>query len=334
MSDQKTRISCEIDFDKDGKQNGFLRLPYSVHRSAYGWLPFPVICIKNGEGPTAYLQSGNHGDEYEGQIAFLKLARALEPADVRGRVIIFPTANAPAARAGTRTSPLDGGNLNRSFPGDPDGSPTRMIAHYIESVFLDLADYAFDLHSGGSSLMLIPSIDLMHVEEPRLMRTQLEIGKLFGAPITYVGFGDDDSMMAHWAARRGVPCIGSELGGGGTVTTASLEIAETGIRRALKHVGVLRDDYPVDPPAETRVMKIEGADYYCHATDDGLFEPYVELGAEVETDQPGGAIHFPEQPWREPTIVRFARAGTVICKRLPARTERGDCLFHLATDYQ
>ena len=55
-------ILTTIDYEKEGKQTGYLRLPHSVHRSAYGWLPFPVACIRNGEGPTALLLSGTHGD--------------------------------------------------------------------------------------------------------------------------------------------------------------------------------------------------------------------------------------------------------------------------------
>ena len=93
----RTRIASEVDFDKEGKQHGFLRLPYSTHRSAYGWIPIPISCIKRGEGPTVLLISGNHGDEYEGQVALMKLSRRLEPADVRGRIIILSAANFPAA---------------------------------------------------------------------------------------------------------------------------------------------------------------------------------------------------------------------------------------------
>ena len=59
MSKLVSRISSEIDFNLEGKQVGFLRLPHSVHRSAYGWIPIPVACIKNGEGPTVLLMAGN-----------------------------------------------------------------------------------------------------------------------------------------------------------------------------------------------------------------------------------------------------------------------------------
>src|SRR5579883_2787531 len=111
----KSRIASELDFEKEGKHHGYLRLPHSVHRSAYGWIGIPITCIKNGKGPTVLLVSGNHGDEYEGQVTLMKLTRELTADMVTGRIIILSAANFPAAMAGMRTSPIDEGNLNRSF---------------------------------------------------------------------------------------------------------------------------------------------------------------------------------------------------------------------------
>ena len=66
MHYQPTNILTTVNYEKEGKQTGYLRLPHSVHRSAYGWLPVPVACIKRGTGPTVLLISGTHGDENEG----------------------------------------------------------------------------------------------------------------------------------------------------------------------------------------------------------------------------------------------------------------------------
>ena len=123
-----SRLSATIDLTKNGKHMGFVKLPHSVHRSAYGWLPIPIVSIKNGDGPKILLNAGNHGDEWEGQLALGKLIRTLQPKDIRGQLIILPSSNFPAAMAGTRTSSIDEGNLNRSFPGNPDGTVTQQIA--------------------------------------------------------------------------------------------------------------------------------------------------------------------------------------------------------------
>ena len=110
-----------VDFDRDGVQHGHLRLPYSRDDSAWGSVMIPIAVIRNGKGPTALLTGGNHGDEYEGPLALFDLARTLDANDVSGAVIIVPAMNYPAFRAGTRTSPIDKGNLNRSFPGNRTG---------------------------------------------------------------------------------------------------------------------------------------------------------------------------------------------------------------------
>ena len=70
-------ITPTVDFDRDGVQHGFLRLPYSRDDSAWGSVMIPIAVIRNGSGPTALLTGGNHGDEYEGPIALLDLARSV-----------------------------------------------------------------------------------------------------------------------------------------------------------------------------------------------------------------------------------------------------------------
>ena len=79
-----TRIIPEVDFDKDGVQNGYLRLFHSTHASAYGFIPIPIVVIRNGEARPRFFMSGNHGDEYEGQVALCNLAKSLDPADITG----------------------------------------------------------------------------------------------------------------------------------------------------------------------------------------------------------------------------------------------------------
>ena len=94
-------IAPTVDFSAEGVQHGFLRLPYSRDDSAWGSVMIPLTVIKNGDGPTALLTGGNHGDEYEGPIALFDLARSLKAEDVTGRVIIVPAMNYPAFVAGT-----------------------------------------------------------------------------------------------------------------------------------------------------------------------------------------------------------------------------------------
>lgn len=332
MSDKNTLIHSEIDFDQEGTQTGYLRLPYSVHRSAYGWLPVPIVMFSNGAGPTVLLISGNHGDEYEGQVALTKLSQRLTQDDVCGRLIILPMANYPASHAGMRTSPFDGGNLNRTFPGDPEGTPTEMIAHYIEEVLLPKCDYFFDFHSGGSSLRYPATVLRRRGDTPEEEAALQELQLTFDAPYGFVfGAPGDPRVSSAAAHRKGVLGVMTELGGSGTVTPEILALAERGIQRLLHHIGSL-PGYQPDTARGTRLMELNSVDYYVYARDEGLFEPYVDLLTEVRKGDAAGAVHHPETPWVEPTICHFDHDGVVICQRIPGRVERGDCVFHLATD--
>jgi predicted deacylase len=333
---RKSRLIPEVDFTKNGKQTGFIRLFHSTHDSAYGFLPIPIVVVKNGEGPTAFFSSGNHGDEYEGQVALTNLIKFLEPDMIRGRVIMLPMANYPAALAGRRVSPIDDLNMNRIFPGDPDGTVTRQIAHYIDSEIIPLADLVIDLHSGGSSLNYIPTALAKQSNDPVLYQKQLAALRAFGAPYTYIqggaqGQGGDQTLGAG-ADRRGSIALGTELGGAGAVNPSGLAIAERGLRNLLVHLGILGQEHWVEPPVATRFLDVRGPEMYIYAPENGVFEPLVELGDTVAIGTPAARIHVPETPWLPPVEIAFKAAGIVMCKRIPARTKRGDCLFHLAND--
>ncbi len=331
----KSALVPEVDFDRDGAQYGFVRLFHSVHRSAYGYIPIPIVVIRNGDGPTALLISGTHGDEYEGQVALCNLARSLKPEQITGRVIILPASNLPAAAAGLRTSPIDDGNLNRLFPGDAQGNVTEQIAYYIEHELVTRADIVVDLHSGGSSLNYVPSVLMMQDDDNPARQAELvALLKAFAAPISYVGHAQPGQgggrTTAGAAYRHGKLALGTELGGGGMVSAEGVRVAERGVRNVLVHMGILPASEA--KPGPTRVLDVGGPEYFVYAPGTGLFEPLVEPGEEVVAGQPAARIHTPETPWAEAVTVNFARDGFVLCKRVPGRVVRGDCLFHLGTD--
>jgi predicted deacylase len=329
-----TRIWTDVDFEKPGKQVGWLSLPHSVTRSAYGNIMIPIAVVSGGRGPTALFMAGNHGDEYEGQIALCRLIRELEPSKIQGRVIILPAANLPAALAGARVSPIDQGNLNRSFPGDPDGTVTQQIAYYIDSVLFPLADHFHDFHSGGSSLDYLPFASMHHSDNEELNDRSLAALKAFGAPVSLVWMDSRDRRYGPPAAMaRGVAALGGEFGGGGEVAIDGVTLVERGLRNTLAHLGIAPAAVDSEPAPPIRLMQVPGRDYFVYAPEPGLFEPAVRLGDRVEAGQEAGRVHFVDNPARAPVPCHFKAAGMVICKRHFGRVERGDCVFHLAIEH-
>ena len=334
LDPKKSRLVADVDFDGDGKHTGFIRLFHSTHASAYGFIPIPIVVIRNGAGPTALFVSGNHGDEYEGQVALCDLARRLDPARIKGRVILLPMANFPAAQAGRRTSPIDDANLNRCFPGQHDGSITQQIAYWIESTLLPKADLVADLHSGGSSLMYLPSALMKPCPDAKRTAKQRAMLEAFGAPLAYITAGGsgtgEDNTLSGGAERLGIPAIGTELAGSGTVTPAALRIVRRGLNNLLVHAGILPESERIAVARAPRVVSVAGPEHFVYASEGGVWEPLVELGQTVRKGQLAARIHTPETPWARPAELRFGGSGLVMCKRIPGRTVRGDCLFHLA----
>jgi predicted deacylase len=152
----------------------------------------------------------------------------------------------------------------------------------------------------------------------------------FGLPRAFLH--RPNSVHAATAARRqGAISILTELGGGGTVQAKLLRDARQGLLNLLAFIGLLSGPLvPDGPPARTRFFTVSGSRHYVYAYDRGVYEPLVELGDQVVAGQPAARIHFPDTPLREPVTMFFAAAGEVVCKRVPAAVERGDCLFHLA----
>ena len=140
--------------------------------------------------------------------------------------------------------------------------------------------------------------------------------------------------MAVAGASHGVISIGTELGGTGTATPECLRICEAGVRRVLRHLGVWQSAVPPDeaPAVSTRLLTAPSWDYFTHAPEDGVFGPRFELGDEAEAGQLAGFMHEPTTPGLAPVPVRFEVPGLVVCTRVPGRTKRRDCLFHLGVD--
>jgi predicted deacylase len=333
-----TMVFTDVNYDQDGKQVDWLHLPHSVTRSAYGTIAIPICVLRNGPGPTVFLMAGNHGDEYEGQIVAGNLVRELQPEDIRGRVIILPAANLPAAMDGARVSPVDQGNLNRAFPGDPHGTPTFAIAHYIDSVLYPMADFHHDLHSGGSSLRYVPFCSMRKSGDAALDARSLAALQAFDAPLSMVwAYAPENRLASAAAGRRGLVSLGGEFGGGGDVNRASLTLLERGLQRFLQFSGVMAkgpNTKPLGPPQGTRLVEVSSREHYVYSTEAGLLEHKVDLGSEVKKGELAGLIHFIDNPAREPVPCHFRHSGMVVCQRHFGRVERGDCVAHLATDCQ
>ena len=295
-------ITPTIDLDAPGVGHGFLRLPYSRDDSAWGSVMIPVTVVRGAPGPTALLTGGNHGDEYEGPLALFDLARILDPAELTGAAIIVPALNYPAFRAATRTSPIDRGNLNRSFPGSPTGSVTQKIADFVTRELLPRADIVLDFHSGGRTLDFLPFCAAHVLPDREQEARALAAVAAFGAPWSMKMLEIDSvGMFDSTAEAMGKTFVTTELGGGGTARAETVAIARRGALNLLRHAGILRG---APEPAATRWLDMPSSDCFAFAEDDGLIEPAIDLGARVAAGDLLARIHPVSRTGLAPAEIR------------------------------
>lgn len=330
MSKRPSPISATVDLDADGVQHGFFKLPISNDASAWGAVMIPVTVVKNGEGPTALLTGGNHGDEYEGITALLKLASTLTAEQVSGRVIIVPCMNTPAVTAGKRTSGLDQGNLNRSFPGDPSGSVTEQIADYFNRVLIPLSDVVLDLHSGGRTLDILPFAASHVLDDKDQQQAALDGAKAFGAPYAMVMFELDAEQLFDTACeRQGKVFVATELGGGGTSTPQSIAITERGVHNFLVHYGLIEGE-PEMPEGGQQYLDMPDASCYVQSQHSGVLEMLVALGDPVHKGQHIANVHDMTRSGVAPVSYHAERDGILMARRSPSLINMGDTLAVIA----
>ena len=323
-----TPIVPTVDFDRDGAQHGFLRLPHSRDDSAWGSVMIPIAVVRNGNGPTALLTGGNHGDEYEGPIALFDLARTLDPKDVSGTVIIVPAMNYPAFRAGTRTSPIDKGNMNRIFPGRPDGTATEKIADYFQRQLLPRADIVLDFHSGGKTLDFLPFCAAHNLPDKVQEQKAFAMVEAFSAPFSMRMLEIDAVGLYDTAAEEmGKIFVTTELGGGGTSRAETVCIAKRGALNALRHAGIVAGAIDRQP---TRWLDMSSGDCFSFAENEGVIETMIDLGHPVQQGQVIARIHCVEHTGAEPLEIHSKMSGILVARHFPGLVRSGDCAAVLA----
>jgi N-alpha-acetyl-L-2,4-diaminobutyrate deacetylase len=323
-------ISPSVDYGKNGVQHGHLRLPYSRNDSAWGSVMIPLTVIRNGTGPVALFTGANHGDEYEGPLALTHLAQTLRAEDIQGTVILVPFMNYPAFLAGARVSPLDQVNMNRVFPGAPDGTPTQKIADYFQRTLLPMADVVLDFHSGGKTLDFLP-FAASHVLDDKELEGRCQAARdAFNAPFS-IAMREIDSlgMYDEAAEALGKTLVTTELGGRGTATPETVAIARKGARNLLIHSGIL-DGVPEVGPTRRLIQPDDACFHF--SPEPGLIEFTCTLGDTVAEGDVLARIWPTGHTGRAPLEVRAKMAGLFTARHHPGLVAAGDCLAVLAVE--
>jgi N-alpha-acetyl-L-2,4-diaminobutyrate deacetylase len=332
----KSRIFHDIDFDKPGKQTGYLRVPQSRDGGAWSTIEVPIAVVNGGKGPAVLFTGGVHGDEYEGQIAISRLARRLDPQSVQGKIIMLPAVDLPAALAGRRMCPIDGRDFNRCMPGDARGSFCQMLAHFIDSTIMPQVEVSVDVHSAGNS-MEAALCSIMHwVDDAKIIERTQALAENFAAPFNVVFWGvDETATVAAAAERHGALSISTEIGGYGRVRPDAVRIAERGLDNVLKWMGIIEGTPDISQPGggRTRQMMVRDQRSYLFAPSDGLFEPCFLPEQKIRAGELAGYLHFVEEWERQSQPIEFGIDGTIWMAPGSGRVKKGDVMAVIMQDF-
>ena len=211
-----------------------------------GELPITVIHGAS-PGPVVTLSAATHGDEYASVTALQRLREAIDPATLKGTLILVHAGNLPALhqRGLSPLHPADGKNLNREFPGDADGTPTERLAHFLTDEIVARSDYLADLHSGSADQWLWPHIYAPYVGDPSLDARTLAWAKAAGMRHVVL-YGDrprdpaNSISYPNTAMTRGKPGLTLEIGDRGRHDERDVRVPRCASRAA----GAPRHDPP------------------------------------------------------------------------------------------
>ncbi|MGW2522112.1 succinylglutamate desuccinylase/aspartoacylase family protein [Streptomyces sp. NPDC001617] len=249
------------------------------------------LTLVNGAhpGPRAVITAGVHGGEFTGVDAATRLAALLDPDEVHGQVVVCPVANPPAVYQGRLgVSPLDGVNINRVFPGDPDGSPTERLAAWLFAHLLDGADAYADLHSGGIDEVLRDFVGYRLTGDPELDAMTARMAGALGVEDVVLGLNTDGGNSHAAAARRGIPAVLVETGQLGERDPDAARHLVEGLYGLLERLGVLKTKTEDTAPVREWIW---AAGVTAEAT--GLWYPEFTAGDDVTEGEALGRVIDP-----------------------------------------
>jgi predicted deacylase len=234
-------------------------------------------------GPALALVAGTHGAEYVPIIALQRLRTAIDPGTLRGTVILVHVANMPSFLGRTvYYSPVDGQNLNRVFPGKPDGTLCERIADLLTREVIERATHVVDLHGGDGNESLRPYAYWITTGDPAVAQGSRAMAVAFGLDRIVVDRHRPtdlaaSSFLSNTAILRGKPAITTEVGDRTRVDEDMVALTLRGIAALLRHLGMEEEG----PPAGPEPVWI-GREQVLRAGQTGIFYPAVAKGDRVE----------------------------------------------------
>jgi predicted deacylase len=277
----------------------------------------PVAVIHGARpGPVLAVVSGAHGSEYTSIVAVEELITAVNPADVSGTLILLPIVNVPSfEQIVPHVNPVDGKNMNRFYPGNPNGTQTERASFVITKAVVEPCDHLIDLHGGDLDENLRPYTYWTVTGSQKQDALSRAMAEAFG--LSYIIISADrprdpnaSRYLENTASTRGKPSITAEAGRSGPVDPGEVRMLVRGVRNVMAHLKMTTGQTaaPVTRPIWIEKLITVAAEQ------NGMFHPVVDRDRQVTSGMKIGAVtDYLNRPLQdvlapEPGVILFVRA--------------------------
>src|ERR1700729_2009250 len=284
-------------------------------------LEVPVVELAGAQdGPLLTVIAGVHGCEYVPMAAVREWTRDLEQREIQGRIRAVPVLNVTAFRARSPfVVPDDGKNLNRCFPGNPDGTLADRLAYAAFTQLISGSDAYIAAHCGDMVEALEPFA--LYEAGPAEARAG-EMATAYGLPyVIRQEKGPDRAVggtSSSAAAEIGVPAITAESGECGLVQEEAVARHVRGLDGVLALLGMI-DAPEGDRPAPTYLSRF----LWMRCEHAGWWAPTVKTGDTVREGQTIGTVSTLDGSQVLETITAPADGVPIFITSSPAVADEG-----------
>ena len=263
---------CNLTVEKGQKIQGYLDLPFTEEDK----LPCTLIYGEK-EGPVVLVDGGIHNAEYVGIECVTGLGQMLEPADIKGILILIHLVNVNGFKARTvSVSAEDGKNLNRVFPGNPDGTYTDKLAYFMEKELFSRIDYYIDVHNGDWFEDLSPFIYCVGNGSDEVTEKAVEMARAADVPY-YVISKSKQGGAYNYAGILGIPSVLLERGCNGLWSPEEVMASQKDVRNILRTIGAF-DSERFLYDRQSRVPRHMPHAHYVDSAHSGCWFPQKRAG--------------------------------------------------------
>jgi hypothetical protein len=308
------------------KATGYIAVPAGIDAATN----IPVIVVNGAKpGPVLALVAGSHGTEYASILALQQLAQAADPAELAGTFVILPLINIPSfAQKVPHLNPVDSKNMNRFYPGKPDGTQTERVSWAIAKQVVERCDYLIDLHGGDLDENLRRYSYL--AETGKAAQDAMSKAMVLAFGLDHIILQDFRTPVApggattitRYASSSGKPCVTAEAGHAGTSDASDIDALIQGCWNVARHLKMLPgNSAPVEHPLWLSKVSIVTSD------SDGVFYPTVSPEAYVSQGMKIGYVtdYFGKKVQDATAPI----AGVVLYISAVPSLKKGDTIAHI-----